>query len=62
MVRSYEVDVHLEENLFGFILLCFEGDEVVHDQFFRDSADAHAVGNMFLDGRYVKTLMLEDVA
>lgn len=61
MVRSYEVDVHLDENLFGFYLTCYEGDEIVHDQFFRDSSDAHAMGNKFLDGIYVKTLVLEDL-
>lgn len=61
MVRSYEVDVHLDENLFGFYLTCYEGEDIVHEQFFRDSGDAHAMGNMFLDGRYVKTLMLEEL-
>lgn len=61
MVRSYDVSVHLDENLYGFYLVCFEGDEIVHEQFFRDSDDAHAVGHMFLDGKYVKGLLLEDV-
>ena len=46
MVRSYEVAVHLDENLFGFILYCYEGDVQVHEQFFRDSSDAHAMGQI----------------
>ena len=61
MVRSYEVDVHLDENLFGFYLMCYEGDDVVYEQFFRDSSDAHAIGNMFLDGRNVTILSLEEL-
>jgi hypothetical protein len=61
VVRSYEVDVHLDENLFGFYLLCYEGDDVVHEQFFRDSSDAHAMGNRFLDGLYVKGFPLEEL-
>ena len=60
MVRSYDVSVHLDENLFGFYLLCFEGDDVVHEQFFRDSDDAHAMGHRFLDGLYVKGFPIEE--
>ena len=61
MVRSYEVGIHLDENLFGFVLLCYENDECVLDEFFRDSEDAHRAGNMFLDGLYIKGLLFEDV-
>ena len=61
MVRSYEVDVYLDENLFGFYLMCFEGDDCVHEQFFRDSDDAHAMGNRFLDGLYVKGFLIEEL-
>lgn len=61
MVRSYEVDVYLDENLFGFYLMCFEDDDVVYEQFFRDSGDAHAMGHRFLDGKYVKGYPLEEL-
>ena len=61
MVRSYEVDVHLEEHLFGFVLLCFEDDDCVHEQFFRNSDDAHAMGSRFLDGLYIKGFPIEEL-
>ena len=61
MVRSYEVAVHLDENLFGFILYCYEADVLVHEQFFRDSSDAHAMGHRFLDGLYVKGYPIEEL-
>ena len=61
MVRSYDVCVHLDENLFGFYLYCYEGDDVVHEQFFRNSDDAHAMGERFLDGLYVKGYPIEEL-
>ena len=61
MVRSYDVSVHLDENLFGFLLLCYEGDDVVYEQFFRDNEDAHLMGHRFLDGLYVKGYPLEEL-
>ena len=54
MVRSYDVSVYLDENLFGFYLLCFEDDDCVYEKFFRDRSDAERVGEKFLDGIYVK--------
>lgn len=54
MVRSYEVDVFLDEKWCGFILTCWEGEDCVWEQFYDDSSDAHADGNRFLDGCYVK--------
>ena len=53
--------MHLDENLCGFYLYCYEGEEVVHEQFFRDTHDAHIVGNMFLDGKYIKGILLEEL-
>ena len=61
MVRSYDVSVYLDENLYGFYLLCFEDEDVVYEQFFRDSDDAHAMGQRFLDGLYVKGFPLEEL-
>lgn len=60
MVRSYDVSFHLDENLAGWYLLCFEDDDVVHEQFFRDRADADFIGHRFLDGCYVKGFPLEE--
>jgi hypothetical protein len=61
MVRSYDVDVHLEEYAIGFMLLCFEDDDCIHEQLFRNSDDAHAMGRRFLDGCYVKGYPLEEL-
>jgi hypothetical protein len=60
MVKSYDVSFHLDENLAGWYLTCFEGDEIVHEEFFRDSEDAHFIGHRFLDGLYVKGFSFED--
>lgn len=61
MVRSYDVDILLEENRFGFMLLCFEDDDCVHEQFFLNSDDAHAMGRRFLDGLYIKGYPIEEL-
>lgn len=61
MVRSYEVDINLEEDRFGFILLCYEDDDCVYDQFFRSSDDAHLMGQRFLDGLSIENVSLEDL-
>lgn len=61
MVRSYEVRFHLDESLVGWYLVCYEGDDVVHEHFFRDKFDAEMTGNMFLDGHYVQLMTLEDL-
>jgi hypothetical protein len=42
------------------MLYCFEEDDCVHEQFYRNSDDAHYVGHKFLDGCYVKGYILED--
>ena len=62
MVRSYDVDFSVVDNQVGFMLYCFEEDECVHEQFYRNSDDAHYVGHKFLDGCYVKGYILEEVA
>jgi len=62
MVKSYDVDFYILDNQAGFMLYCFEDDDCVHEQFFRDSDDAHFVGHKFLDGCYVEGYILEDVA
>lgn len=54
MVRSYEVDVYLSQEWVGFILTCYEGDECVYEEFFDDASDAHAMGNRYLDGCFIK--------
>lgn len=61
MVRSYEVEFSLVDNRAGFMLYCFENDDCVWEQFFLDSVDAHAMGNRFLDGLYVKGFPFEEV-
>jgi hypothetical protein len=60
MAKSYEVDFSVIDNRVGFVLYCFEDDDVVHEQFFRDSDDAHRNGHRFLDGCYVKGFIYED--
>jgi hypothetical protein len=62
MVRSYDVDFYILDNQIGFMLYCFEEDECVWEQFYRNSDDAHYVGHKFLDGCYVKGYILEEVA
>jgi hypothetical protein len=62
MVRSYDVDFYVLDNRAGFMLYCFEEDDCVHEQFYRNSDDAHYVGHKFLDGCYVRGYILEDVA
>jgi hypothetical protein len=62
MIRSYDVDFYVLDNRAGFMLYCFEEDECVHEQFYRNSDDAHFVGHKFLDGCYVKGYVLEEVA
>ncbi len=54
MVKSYEVDIVLDEKWVGFVLTCWEDDDCVWEEFFDDSEDAHAQGNRFLDGQYVR--------
>lgn len=61
MVRSYDVSFDLDENRAGWLLLCFEGDDCVHEQFFLDSQDAHYMGHKFLDGCYIKGYSLEEM-
>lgn len=61
MVRSYEVDVCINTEIAGFWLSCYEDDGLVYECFFRDSDDAHACGNAYLDGAFV-SLMYEDFA
>lgn len=61
MVKSYDVSFHLDESLAGWYLYCFEDDDVVHEQFFRDRDDAHAMGHRFLDGLYVKGFPLDEL-
>jgi hypothetical protein len=60
MAKSYEVDFSVIDNRVGFVLYCFEDDDVVHEQFFVDSTDAHRNGHRFLDGCYVKGFIYED--
>ena len=60
MIRSYDVDFSVVDNRVGFMLYCFEDDDVVHEQFFRDSDDAHLMGHRFLDGLYVKGFPIEE--
>lgn len=60
MVRSYEVDFSVVDNKVGFLLLCFEDDDCVWEQFFVDSTDAHKTGHRFLDGLYVKGFPVEE--
>lgn len=61
MVRSYDVDFYILDNQIGFMLYCFEGDDCVHEQFYRNSDDAHAMGHRFLDGLYVKGFPIEEL-
>lgn len=61
MVKSYDVSFELDENRAGWVLLCFEDDDCVHEQFFRDSDDAHYMGHKFLDGCYIKGYTFEEV-
>jgi hypothetical protein len=61
MVRSYDVDFYVLDNRAGFMLYCFEEDDCVHEQFYRNSDDAHYVGHKFLDGCYIEGYVLEDV-
>ena len=61
MVKSYDVAFELDENRAGWVLLCFEDDDCVHEQFFRDRADADLMGHRFLDGCYIKGFPLEEL-
>jgi hypothetical protein len=62
MVRSYEVEAYLSEMYVGFILLCYEGDELVYHQYFDDSDDAVSIGEKFLDGLYVRGYSVSEMA
>ncbi len=62
MVRSYDVDFCVQNNNAGFMLLCFEDDDCVWEQFFFDSTEAHKTGHRFLDGCYVRGFEYEAVA
>jgi hypothetical protein len=60
MVKSYDVSFEMVDNRAGFMLYCFEEDDCVHEQFYRNSDDAHYVGHKFLDGCYIEGYILED--
>lgn len=61
MVRSYQVDIVVSYDCLGFNLLCFEGDDCVWEQCYDDSDVAHAMGQRFLDGLYVKGYPIEEL-
>lgn len=52
--RSYEVNLVLEDQFVGFVLLCFEGDDIVFEQFYRSSEKAEAIGEKFLSGLFLE--------
>jgi len=54
MNRTYEIDLVLDETKAGYILLCFEDDDCVWEQFFRTDRkdDAEMMGENFVAGKY----------
>lgn len=51
MQRSYEVRLVLGRFI-GWSLLCFEGDEMIWQQFYKSSDKAHEIGEKFLTGAF----------
>ena len=52
-MRAFEIDLHVTENAAGWMLLCFEGDDCIWEEFFRDRNKAERQGNKFLDGTFI---------
>ena len=50
--RSYDIDVHIDSEKVGFMLYCFEGDDCIFEQFFKDMSKAKKLGEKFLDGYF----------
>lgn len=53
MAKSYDVDFSIVDNRAGFMLMCFEDEDCVWQQFYLDSDEAHTIGHRFLDGLYI---------
>lgn len=53
-MRSFDIDLHISEHGTGWMLYCFEGDDCIWEEFYRDRAKAEARGNKFLTGAFVE--------
>jgi hypothetical protein len=53
-MRAFEIDLHVTEKAAGWMLLCFEDDDCIWEEFFRDRSKAEAQGNKYLDGTFIQ--------